>query len=105
MGVLNIRHGIYVINGLNHRHFAPYVQGTPVITDAQPDIPYCFDPEDEMLIYHDAYELNEIIARLRREPAKAIAIGLAGQRRVLASHTYAHRLDTFAELAGVIKSR
>jgi len=101
MGVLNIRHSVYVINGLNHRHFAPYIQGTPVITDAQPDIAHCFEVGTEMLVYQDVEELNELCAELRRDSARAAAVGLAGQRRVLASHTYAHRLDTIAALVGV----
>ncbi len=101
MGVLNIRHGVYVINGLNQRHFAPYIQGTPVITDAQPDIPHSFDPGTEMLVYQDVDELNALYAGLRADPARAAAIGAAGRRRVLAQHTYAHRLDTLGALAGV----
>jgi spore maturation protein CgeB len=101
IGVLNIRHAAYVMNGLNHRHFAPYIEGTPVISDAQPDIPVCFEPGTEMLVYQDAGELNVLYAALRRDPARALAIGLSGQRRVLASHTYAHRLNTIADLVGV----
>jgi spore maturation protein CgeB len=101
MGVLNVRHGRNVINGLNQRHFAPYIQGTAVITDPQPDVGFCFDEGREILIYRDTNELNDLYAALRRDPARAAAIGLAGQRRVLASHTYAHRLETIAGLAGI----
>jgi spore maturation protein CgeB len=101
LGVLNIRHSRNVINGLNQRHFAPYVQGTVVVTDAQPDIRFCFDEGAEILVYHDANELNELYAALCADPARAAVIGLAGQRRVLACHTYAHRLDTIAALAGI----
>ncbi|MGE0417939.1 MAG: glycosyltransferase, partial [Acetobacteraceae bacterium] len=90
-----------VINGLNQRHFAPYILGTPVITDAQPDIPHCFEPGTEMLVYEDAANLNDLYAALRRDPARAAIVGEAGRRRVLAHHTYAHRLDTIAGLAGV----
>jgi hypothetical protein len=100
LGVLNIRHAVYVINGLNHRHFAPYIYGTPVISDAQPDLPRCFEAGAEMLIYRDAGELNDIVAALRHDPTRAAAIGMAGQRRVLTCHTYAHRLD---ELAGLVR--
>jgi len=101
LGVLNIRHAVYVMNGLNHRHFAPYIEGTPVITDAQPDIPFCFEPGTEMLVYQNSDDLNELHAALRRNPERAAAIGLAGQRRVLANHTYAHRLTMIADLVGV----
>ena len=72
-----------------------------MITDAQPDIPHCFDPGDDILVYHDAAELRAIQARLRHDPGLAALIGVAGQRRVLAQHTYAHRLDTIAAFAGV----
>jgi spore maturation protein CgeB len=100
MAALNIKHGLFVINGLNQRHFAPYIEGTPVVSDAQPDIPLCFDPGTEMLVYRDSDELCELYAQLRREPGRARALGRAGQRRVMAHHTYAHRLQTIADLVG-----
>jgi spore maturation protein CgeB len=105
IGVLNVKHGRNVINGLNQRHFAPYIQGTAVVTDPQSDVRFCFDVGKEILVYQDTNELNDLYTALRRDPARAAAIGLAGQRRVLASHTYAHRLDTIAELAGVCGRR
>ena len=104
MGVLNIRHAAHVINGLNQRHFAPYVQGAPVVSDAQPDIPRCFDPGTEMLVFRDPDELDALQAELLRTPARARAIALAGQRRVLAEHTYSHRLATLAALAGAARA-
>lgn len=105
LGVLNIRHGTHVINGLNQRHFAPYVQGAPVISDAQPDIPQCFDPGTEMLVFQDVEALNELQAELLRAPERARAVGLAGQRRVLAEHTYTHRVAALAELVGLRSPR
>lgn len=104
-GVLNIRNERNVVNGLNQRHFAPYIQATPVISDAQADLGQCFEPGTEILTYRDSAELNDIYDALRRDPARANAIGLAGQRRVLAHHTYAHRLETLAALAGVKPQR
>jgi spore maturation protein CgeB len=105
IGVLNVRHSRNVINGLNQRHFAPYIQGTAVITDPQSDVKFCFDEGSEILVYQDADELNDLYAALRRDPAGAAVIGLAGQRRVLACHTYAHRLDTIAGLVGIRTTR
>ena len=105
LGALNIRHEHNVINGLNQRHFAPYIVGTPVIADAQGDIETCFEPGREIFIYRDAAELNAIQAELRAKPAKAREVGEAGQKRVLAQHTYAHRIETVAALAGIRTSR
>ncbi len=101
IGALNIRHEHNVVNGLNQRHFAPYVVGTAVVADAQGDIEHCFDPGHEILVYRDAAALQAIQQELRENPAKARAIGQAGQRRVLAQHTYAHRIATLARALGV----
>jgi spore maturation protein CgeB len=101
IGALNIRHEHNVINGLNQRHFAPYIVGTPVVADAQGDIEPCFEPGREIFVYRDAAELGAIQVELRDDPEKARAVGLEGQRRVLAHHTYAHRIEAIATLAGV----
>jgi len=98
LGVLNIRHEDNVVNGLNQRHFDPYRHATPVVTDAQTDLPLCLEPGREVLVYHDAAELAELYHRMRAEPAWAGAIGLAGHRRVLAEHLYAHRLEALSRL-------
>ena len=100
-GVLNIRHEKNVINGLNQRHFAPYIEGTPVVTDPQQDVESCFDPGLEMLVYRDAEELTALLRELRTNAAMARTVGLAGQRRVLAHHTYGHRLNAIAALVGL----
>jgi len=96
IGVLNIRHETNVVHGLNQRSFDPYVLGAPVVSDDQPDLRACFDEGREILIYRDAAELEEIYARLRREPQCAQEIGQAGRRRMLAEHGYTHRLDRIA---------
>ncbi len=101
MSVLNMRNERNVINGLNQRHFAPYIEATPVITDAQSDIAYCFDPGSEILVYNDAEELDSLLAGLRADPERARAVGLAGRHRVLAAHTYSHRVAAMAVLVGV----
>jgi hypothetical protein len=101
LAVLNIRHGVNVINGLNQRHFAPYVQGTPAVTDAQPDLAHCFEIGTEILVYHDPAELDSLSAKLRRDPGWATAVGQAGRKRVLAHHTYNQRLATIAAACGI----
>lgn len=98
LSVLNIRNENNVLAGLNQRHFDPYIAATPVISDDQADIEYCFDLHTEMLVYRDVEELNDIYARLQREPQRAAAIGIKGRQRVLQKHGYAQRL---AVLTGV----
>jgi spore maturation protein CgeB len=91
---LNICNENNVINGLNHRSFEPYTQGTPVIHDDMADLPHCFEPEREILIYRDVEQLNELSRRAKHSPSWLTQIGMQGQRRVLAEHTYLHRAQT-----------
>lgn len=98
LGVLNIHHEGNVVDGLNQRHFDPALSATPVLTDAQADLPRCFDPGREVLVWHDTAELNDLHARMLRDPAWAQAIGTAARRRVMAEHLYVHRLDALARL-------
>jgi spore maturation protein CgeB len=98
LAVLNVRNERNVMAGLNQRHFDPYLAGTPVMADNQDDVTLCFEPGREMLVYRDVDELNDLYTRLRREPARAEAVGKSGRRRVLAEHTYGHRLAALARL-------
>lgn len=100
LAVLNVRNEGNVLTGLNQRHFDPYLLGTAVVSDDPGDLSLCFEPGLEVLVYRDADELNDIYARLQRHPEKASAIGEAGRRRVLAEHTYGHRLAALAKLSG-----
>jgi spore maturation protein CgeB len=97
-GVLNMRNETHVLDGLNQRNFDPFLCGAVVATDPQPDLERCFDPGSEVLVWREPAEIDEISARLRREPAWAAAIAGRGRRRVLAEHTYAARLQALARL-------
>ena len=98
LAVLNVRNERNVMVGLNQRHFDPYLAGTPVVADNQDDLPLCFEPGNEVLVFRDVDELNDLYGRLRREPERAAAVGEAGRRRVLAEHTYGQRLSALAKL-------
>ncbi|MCP5159457.1 MAG: glycosyltransferase [Gammaproteobacteria bacterium] len=92
--VLNVRNEANVEHGLNQRSFEPLACGAVVLNDDLVDLPRCFEPNREILVYRDADELNALVARLRCEPAFAAQIAAAGRQRVLAEHTYAHRIGT-----------
>jgi spore maturation protein CgeB len=98
---LNIPNELNVLAGLNQRNFTPYLSATPVLTEAQPDLERCFEPGREVLVFQDAAELDDLHARIRREPAFADSIGQRGRARVLAEHSYGHRLTTLANQIGV----
>jgi spore maturation protein CgeB len=99
--VLNIRNETHVLAGLNQRNFDPFLCGAAVLTDPQPDLERCFDPDREVLVWRDPAEIDEVSARLRREPTWAARVATNGLRRVRDEHTYAARLSSLARLSGV----
>ena len=99
LAVLNIRNEKNVINGLNQRSFEPYGCQTPVLNDDMADLPHCFEPGTEILVWRNLEELVEHYDRLQADPAFARRIGEAGYKRVLHEHTYAHRAHTLLALS------
>ncbi|HWF00874.1 MAG TPA: glycosyltransferase [Caulobacteraceae bacterium] len=91
---LNIRNEEHVLAGLNQRSFAPPLAGAALVADAQPDLELCFEPGEEVAVWRDVAELEAIYARLLAEPAEAERLASAARRRILAAHTFAHRLAT-----------
>ena len=90
--VLNIRNEANVEDGLNQRSFEPLACGAVVLNDDLADVPRCFEPGREILVYRNGDELNELINQLQRSPVLAAKIAEAGRRRILAEHTYQHRV-------------
>ncbi len=99
--VLNARNEANVEHGLNQRSFEPLACRTPVLNDDLPDLPLCFEPGREILVYRDREELNALVARLRRESTFGLQVAEAGHRRVLAEHTYRHRVTTILDDLGL----
>jgi spore maturation protein CgeB len=94
---LNIRNELHVLSGLNQRNFEPCLAGAALITDDQPDLTTCFDPGTEVLVWRDVDELNGLYAQVLGDPDFAGRIAAAGRARVLAQHTFAHRLATLTK--------
>lgn len=90
--VLNVRNEVNVLEGLNQRSFEPAACKTPVVNDDMPDLERCFDPGREVLIYRNSDELNAVYDRLLQDESFAKSIGKAGYKRVMAEHTYGHRI-------------
>jgi spore maturation protein CgeB len=65
--------------------------GACIITDYWEGIDFFFEPGQEILVAKDGDEVAAIMAELTTEQARAI--GQAAYRKVLAGHTYGHRVE------------
>lgn len=90
--VLNVRNEVNIEYGLNQRSFEPLACGALVLNDDLRDLPLCFDPGREILVYRDADELNALVEQVQHDQVFAARIAAAGRCRVLAEHTYVHRV-------------
>jgi spore maturation protein CgeB len=97
---LNVSNAVNVVAGLNQRSFDPYLIGAAVVGDDQADLERCFELGREVLVYRSPDELNAVHTRIRREPGFAAAVAARGLARLLAEHTFAHRLSTLMRALG-----
>ncbi len=70
--------------------------GACIITDYWEGIDYFFEPGQEILVAKDGAEVAAIMAELTTE--QAWSIGQAAYRKVLAGHTYGHRVEQLEQL-------
>lgn len=77
--------------------------GACLISDHWTGIELFLEPGSEVLVAHSGDEVAAEIATLT--PGRARAIGAAARARVLAEHTYQHRVARLEELLGVSAAR
>jgi spore maturation protein CgeB len=79
--------------------------GACLITDAWEGIELFLEPEVEVLVARDGEEVADLVRELT--PRRARMIGEAARLRVLAEHTYEHRVAQLDELlvAGSVRAR
>jgi spore maturation protein CgeB len=96
---LNV-HARVVRMGTNQRSFEAAACGVPQVVERRPGIEEYFEPGEEMLLCHDP---DEMVAQLRAalsDRAASAKMAERARRRVLAEHTFYHRIATaFAHLA------
>jgi spore maturation protein CgeB len=98
---LNI-HAKVVRCGTNMRSFECAGYGIPQVVEYRPGLEKHFEPEREILTYKELAEMPEQINRLLKDPKLASRIADQARRRVLADHTYHHRVTTL--LQGVLSA-
>ncbi len=83
---------IQMQHAVNQRVFDCPAAGGFLLSDAQADSSTLFEPDSEAAVYHSWDECLSLLRFYRRHPASRMPIIQKAQRRILAEHTYAHRL-------------
>ena len=73
--------------------------GACLVSDAWTGMDRFLEPDREVLVAHDGAAVADCLRVLT--PARARRMGAAARARVLAEHTYAHRVDRLEELLAV----
>ena len=76
----------------NRRVFELAAMAAAQVVDDRGDLPRCFEPEREVIIFRDAAELRARVRHLVETPADAERLGQSARARLLQDHTYMHRM-------------
>jgi spore maturation protein CgeB len=100
LAVLNISRESMASYGFSPatRLFEAAGAGACLITDAWEGIDLFLEPELEVLVAHDGFEVSEHLLALT--PTRAMEIGRAACRRILAEHTYSRRVEAVEAALG-----
>ncbi|MDR2724741.1 MAG: glycosyltransferase [Candidatus Adiutrix sp.] len=85
---------------LNPRAFEIAAAGGLQITDPRPLLPLLFTPGREVAVAETPQDLPDLIDHYLARPEEALALGRAARARVLAEHTYRHRLKRILACSG-----
>jgi spore maturation protein CgeB len=82
---------------VNQRVFDVPATGSFCLTDDREQLRALLEPGKEIACYRSPEEAEEMIRRFLASPRESRRIALAGRRRVLAEHSYDHRMRTLAQ--------
>lgn len=85
---------------VNQRVFDVPACGGFVLTDRREQLDRLFEPGREVVVYDVPEEIPGLVERYTRDAAARERVSLAARRRILAGHTYEHRL---AELLSAMR--
>ncbi len=97
--VLNVINSANIVSGLNMRCFEAPAAGACLVTDNVQDLPRCYIPGEEVVVYDGAPALDATLARLAADDAAGARIAARGRARCVREHTYAHRVRTMIGIA------
>ena len=77
---------------VNQRVFDVPATGNFLLTDYREQVENLFEPGREIICYHSPEEATALAERFLAAPEERLRVSQAARRRVLAEHTYDHRL-------------
>jgi spore maturation protein CgeB len=77
----------------NQRMFEIASIGVLQVVDRRDDLGRWFEPGDELLVFDEGEQLRQIVEEALQDLAAAERIATAGRQRLLAEHTYMHRMQ------------
>ncbi len=83
---------------VNQRVFDIPATGSFVLTDWREQIENLFEPDSEVVCYRRPDEAPDLLRHYLRHPGARRAVATAARRRILAQHTYEHRLRTLIRI-------
>jgi spore maturation protein CgeB len=92
--VLNSHHPQTKRGGLNSRAFEIPASGGAQLMDYVPEMEDLLKPDEEVIVYRSPQEGASIARELINDPGTRDKIAQAGYERVIAEHTYIHRMQT-----------
>jgi spore maturation protein CgeB len=82
---------------VNQRVFDVPATGSFVLTDWRDQMEHLFEPGTEVAFFREPGEIPDLVRHYLDHPAERAAIAAAARRRILAEHTYEHRLRQLME--------
>jgi len=91
---LNTHHGQSCDGGLNTRAFEILAAGGFELSDAVPGMETLLEPGRDLAVYRTPEEAADLARYYAKAEDERARLAEAGRRRVLAQHTYRHRMET-----------
>ena len=82
---------------VNQRVFDVPATGAFLLTDYREQVENLFEPGTEIICYRSPEEAKQLAAEYLARPERRAAVAEAARRRILAEHTYDHRLRVLAK--------
>lgn len=90
-----------VVQHLHLRDFEGPMSGALYCTGYTDELAEMFEPDKEIVVYHNQFELLDKVRFYLSHPVEAQLVRHAGRTRALAQHTYRHRFEKLFDFLGL----